>query len=54
MPNIPGRLKYLFCSENPLPSELLEDETTEELFYYDVLGDNHREKIKKWKKYLKE
>jgi Leucine-rich repeat (LRR) protein len=47
LPNIPRRLNLLYCYGNPMPIELVEDESPYEFLIY------HIPRIRLWRKYLK-
>jgi hypothetical protein len=52
--NIPKRLKILLCGDNPVPTELQDEPYDRTIYYGFVFGSEHADKLKKWRKYIKE
>lgn len=51
LPNIPQKLKWLYCWDNPLPIELTNPDN---LWMYDIVEESHKDRIKLWKKFVKQ
>lgn len=49
LPNIPRKLKWLYCWDNPLPVELINPDN---LWMYDIVEESHKDRIKLWKKFV--
>ena len=51
LPNIPLKLDWLYCWNNPVPFELIEPD---QLMSYDICEESHKGRIKLWKKFIKQ
>jgi Leucine-rich repeat (LRR) protein len=51
LPNIPRKLKWLYCWDNPVPLELIEPD---KYMRFDICEESHKERIKLWKKFIKQ